>query len=652
MKYRSFLFLCMLLLACVHLGAQEKEDPCPLSTNKKARKLYDKAIDAARSNKNEAKALLTEALELDPEFGRANYMMADLLIKSKKTVEAEPFLLQVASVCPDLDPLTFYRLGSIQFGAKRYQEAQKNLARFLESNGGKEKERSDAREQLTAATFYIEGFAKPVPFDPKPLASISSEADEYLPIITPDNQRAYFTRRTLEKEKFTGGIEAEVKPVERFSWSNALGDNVFEKGQPMPPPFNKQSNEGGASLSADNRTLFYTICKQEGAELLNCDLWFSVFGKDTWSEIKNAGPIINGKSTWESQPSLSSDGKTLYFASNRPGGMGELDIWKSIKDKDGKWGVPINLGPEINTPGNEKSPFFHSDGQTLYFSSTGHMGFGGYDIFYAKLDKELGWQKPKNIGYPINSEKDDLGFFVSTDGKTGYFASDKLKGAGGWDVYYFGLYKEARPERVVFLSGEIKNENNQSVGDARVEIQNIRTKEITTVDVDSATGKYVAVMAFTEDHVVTVKQPGKALTTEYLSVADSSLNKPRKMDMQVKEIEVGKAYKINNLNFGTNSADFNAQTIFIIQELAEFLRENPTIKIAIHGHTDNVGDPQTNMVLSNDRARHVYELLLIEGIKSERLTWKGFGMTKPIASNLSDKGKAMNRRTEFVITGK
>ena len=652
MRLSRVLFLCSMLLTCAFLQAQEKEDPCPLSSNKKARKLYEKALDVARSNKNEARALLGEALALDPEFGRANYVMADLLIKSKKSLEAEPFLKQALATCPVLDPLMFYRLGSIQFGAKRYEEAKVSMSRFLASNAGKEKERSDAREQLTAATFFVDGFAKPVPFDPKPLMAISTEADEYLPIITADNKRAYFTRRTFEKEKFTGGINAEIKPVERFCWSNALGDNNFEKGQPMPPPFNKNANEGGASLSADNRILFYTICKNEGAELLNCDLWYSVFGKDTWSEVKNAGPVINGKTSWDSQPSLSSDGKVLYFASNRPGGVGELDIWKSVKNKEGNWGEPVNLGPEINTPGNEKSPFFHSDGQTLYFSSTGHLGYGAYDIFFAKLDKETGWQKPKNIGYPINSEKDDLGFFVSTDGKTGYFASDKLKGLGGWDVYAFGLYKEARPERVVFLTGELKNEDNSIASDARVEFQNTRTKEVTSFDVDSLTGKYVAVMAFTEDHIMTVKQPGKAFVSEYLSVADSSLNIPKQVNMEVKEIKVGKAYKINNLNFSTNSSGFSAQTVTVVQELAEFLRENPTIQISIQGHTDNIGDPQVNMNLSNERAKRVFDLLLLEGISAERLTWKGFGMSKPVASNLTDKGKSMNRRTEFVITSK
>ena len=652
MIVKKLLTFHFIVLFCVSLSAQEKEDLCPVSDNKKARKLYEKALDVARTNKNEARALLTEALELDPDFARANYVLADILIKSKKNSEAEPFLKKCAAICPDLDPLLFYKLGSIQFAAKNYRDSQNNLSKFLDSKAGKEKERSDAREQLLASTFFVEGFAKPVPFNPKPLNSISTEADEYLPIITADNKRAYFTRRTFEKDKFTGGINTDVKSVERFSWSNVQGDTAFEAGQPMPPPFNKNSNEGGASLSADNRILFYTICKKEGAELLNCDLWYSVFGKDSWSEIKNAGASINGKNSWDSQPSLSADGKTLYFSSNRPGGIGELDIWKSVKDKDGNWGAPENLGPEINTPASEKSPFFHSDGQTLYFSSTGHLGYGSYDIFFAKLDKETGWQKPKNIGYPINSEKDDLGFFVSTDGKTGYFASDKLKGLGGWDVYAFDLYKEARPERVFFLSGELKDENNNIVTDGRVEIQNVRTKEITSIDVDTLTGKYVAVMAFNEDHIVTVKQKGKAFSSEYLSVADSSLNKPKKMDMQVDEIKVGKAYKINNLTFGVNSADFTAQTIFIIQELAVFLKENPNIHIAVHGHTDNVGDPTLNLKLSNERAKRVYDILLMEGITSNRLTWKGFGMTKPKATNLTEKGKAMNRRTEFVITEK
>jgi outer membrane protein OmpA-like peptidoglycan-associated protein len=398
--------------------------------------------------------------------------------------------------------------------------------------------------------------------------------------------------------------------------------------------------------------MFFTICKDEGGDGLNCDLWYTIQNNGGWEPIKNAGPAINGKDTWDSQPSLSSDGRTLYYASNRAGGMGGIDIWKSEKDAKGNWKQPENLGPKINTSGNEKSPFFHSDGQTLYFSSSGHLGYGGYDIYLSKLSSDTGWAVPKNIGYPINSEKDDLGFFVSTDGKYGYFASDKLKGNGGWDVYSFELYKEARPERVLFVSGALKDENNNIIADAKVEIKNARTKEVTEVVVDSATGKYVAVVAFNDDHIITVKQPGKAFTSQYFSKSDTSIGKPMKMDLKVESVEVGKPYRINNIYFKTSSALINAETVTIVEELTEYLSENKTIKIAIHGHTDNVGNAVDNLKLSEARAKTVYDLLILNGINLERLSYRGFGASKPVASNLTEKGRALNRRTEFVVTGK
>lgn len=648
------LYVLMLLLWGNMLLAQDKEDPCPLPASKKARKLYEQALDAIKTDKNEARNLLREAVEIEPDFGRANLVLADLLVKMKKPAEAEVYYQSVARLCPELEPMVFYRLGSIAFEAKKWKDAEKNLQIFVDSRSRKEAEKSEARTMIKACQFYISGYANPVPFNPSPLDAISSAADEYLPVITPDQELAYFTRSTFVEDKFTGGINTEKKRVEKFCVSKVKPGTtqMFEAGNPMPMPFNNNNNEGGASLTADNQLMFFTICKNEGGEGLNCDLYYSVFQNGTWSEIRNAGPAINGKTSWESQPSLSSDGKILYFASSREGGLGGLDIWKSVRDAKGQWSLPVNLGPEINTPGNEKSPFFHSDGQTLYFSSTGHMGFGGYDIFMSKLGKDGVWATPKNIGYPINSENDDLGFFVSTDGKHGYFASDKLKGNGGWDVYSFDLYKEVRPERVLFLSGALKDENNQVISDAKVELRNTRTKEVTSVKVDSATGKYVAVVAFDEDHILTVQQPGKAFTSQYFSVKDSTIDRPMKVDMKVEALQVGKPYKLNNIQFNTSSSMLSRQTLVIIDELTRFLKSNPNVKIAIQGHTDNVGNPADNMKLSEARAKVIFDVLILNGIKSDRLTYKGFGSTKPVASNLTEKGKAMNRRTEFTITAK
>lgn len=647
MALRCIIGLLAGLLLSAPVLAQDADDACPLSQNKKARKLYNEALGKVRGSRSEARALLKQALEIDEDFARASWVMADLLIKSKKMKEAEPYLLKVAEICPDLDPLVFFRIGGIRFGEKNYRDAADWLKKFLDKKPGLAAEESEARDMLKASQFFIEGFAKPVPFDPRPLNDVSTAADEFLPIITPDNQTVYFTRRTKEQDRNSayGGI----KEMERFCFSDLIDENKFEVGKPMPPPFNRNFNEGGASLTADNRVMYFTVCRNEDGPTPNCDIWYSVNVRGQWSEIRNCGPNINGKTTWESQPSISGDGKILYFTSNREGGYGQLDIWKSVKDENGNWGVPENLGPVINTPGSEKSPFFHSDGQTLYFSSTGNLGYGGYDIFFSKLGKDGQWQTPKNIGYPINSEMDDLGFFVSTDGRTGYFASDKLKGAGGWDVYYFNLYKEARPERVMFLKGELKDENNKAITDARLEIRNVNTEEVTTVEVDSLTGKYVAVMAFNDDHIMTVKQPGKAFTSQYLSTSDSSIGKPQELNLEVKDLKVGTPYRLNNILFETNSYEISQQTVNILREFASYLKDNPGMKVAIHGHTDNIGDNVANLTLSTNRARKIYETLVAEGIGKSRLSYKGFGATKPVSSNNTEEGRANNRRTEFII---
>lgn len=648
-KYSHIIFLISFTSLAFPIKSQENSDPCPFPENKKAVKLYHEAIEKVKSNKSESIKLLNIVIDMEPDFGRAHFMLGDLLIKGNRMIEAEPYLKRSLELCPDLNSGIYLKLGSIQFSDKRFQESLINLEKFLHSNEGKDSERNDAGEMIKICKLYIERASKPVPFNPKPVRGICSDLDEYLAALTPDNQTFYFTRRTYQT--ILGSLGEEKKSIERFSFSRATDSQTFERGSPLPFPFNQSGNEGGASLTADNKFIYFTTCKSDGTKF-NCDIYFSSNTKGEWSEIKNLGKPVNRDDSWDSQPAVSSDGKTLYFASNRQGGLGELDIWKSTKNPDGSWNEPENLGPEINSAGSEKSPFIHSDGQTIYFSSTGKPGFGGFDIFFSKQDENGRWSEPKNIGYPINSEMDDLGFFVSTDGKTGYFASDKLQGSGGWDIYSFDLYEEARPERVFFFSGELKDENNEIVTNAKVEIKNIRTKEVTTIEVDSTSGKYVAVMKFTDDHILTVKKQNAAFTSQYLSTKDTSLNKPKKMDLEVKEIKIGSTYKINNIQFPVNSAEINDQTVIIIKEFAEYLNENPKLKVAIHGHTDNVGNDKDNLELSKNRAKKVYDLLVESKISIDRLSYAGFGSGKPISSNISDTGRAQNRRTEFVIVGK
>jgi outer membrane protein OmpA-like peptidoglycan-associated protein len=336
----------------------------------------------------------------------------------------------------------------------------------------------------------------------------------------------------------------------------------------------------------------------------------------------------------------------------------------------GKWSAPVNLGPKINTAGDEKTPFIHSDSQTLYYSSGpdydgngGLPGVGGMDIFFAKANDKGEWQDPVNIGYPINTKADDLGFFVSLDGKTAFFASDDArktnnKTLGGYDIYSFELYKEARPEKVTFIEGTIDHKPDEPLKDVKVTVTNSVTKKQSDAMVDTVTGKFrvIATNKNDDDLLVKVEQPGGSFSSQLVSVKDSVGTKQPVMkvkNLEVKPITVGQTYTLNNIYYKSGSADLDPRSQIVIEEFVDFLKKNPGVKVEIHGHTDDVGNDQDNMNLSKDRAYTVYELLISMGIDKSRVTaFRGFGETKPLVPNTSDANRAKNRRTEFLVVGR
>lgn len=671
----SILLLNLLLLS-INTYSQEDEildedsiyTECEETTNKKALKLFDKSRKERKNgNYDKATQYLQEATDLEPAYYEAFYEIGVINIKNqykgRSLSLARESFLKVIELCPDYDTYAYYYLADLYFGVEKWKKSIKYLDEFLldVEKIKKDRDYDKAIELLKFAKFYHKMYSNKVPFDPKPVIGISSELDEYLPSISPDNEKAFYTRKTLlppENKPWSSG----PKYMEKFFYSNKV-NNVFDKGQEMPFPFNQTDNEGGATLTINNKKIFFTLCKMvKNNTYYNCDICYSELIGDQWSEIKNIGKKVNTGNFWESTPSVTSDGKTLYFVSDRSGGFGGYDIYKTTLDSNGVWGKPKNMGVRINSEGNEISPFIHTDSQTLYFSSSdytddddiyhpGHMGMGGYDIFFCKIkDKKT---KVKNIGYPINSEEDDLGFFVSTDGKHGYFASNKLEGVGGWDMYSFELYKEARPERVLFVKGELRDEkNNEIISDAVIEMKNAITKQVTEIPLDSATGSYAAALPFKDDYIMTVKKGGYAYDTKYFASTDTNYSLPTKVNVAIAPIEVGRSYRLNDIYFETNSSILTHSTITVIDEFIEFLNDNENIKVAIHGHTDNVGNNQSNLELSKNRAKAVYEYLVQKNIDINRLNYEGFGENKPIVSNSTEKGRARNRRTEFVITDK
>ena len=262
------------------------------------------------------------------------------------------------------------------------------------------------------------------------------------------------------------------------------------------------------------------------------------------------------------------------------------------------------------------------------------------------------WSKPNNIGYPINSPDDEVGFFVSTDGSRGFFASNKYNGKGGWDLYSFNLYEDARPEKILFLKGSVRDENTDEPVKARIELKNVETKKVSEIPMDTNTGNYVAVAPFNNDYVMTVKKADYVYETKYITKVDSSHPVIRNVNVDIKPIELNQSYRINDIYFGFNKYDLTDESKFVLDQLIEFLSENPVISIQIQGHTDNIGKDADNLKLSENRARSVYNYLVLRGISQSHLTFQGFGKTKPVADNDSEEGRAKNRRTVFVITKK
>ena len=671
MAKRLFILLIMTAVGIFRSYAQF-DDFCNDIDDKKLIKSFQKGVQLLNDGKmNEAEVIFAKILDEEPEFTEAWVASSEInysKYKSAKDPKSQnnyysryvKCLESVAKNCPSYQNYEVcYTLGKIFFSHDKLDVAKSYLKTYIDNGKKGTKYYTDAESTYHYIEQYLNLIENPVPFEPVIVEGVSSAYDDYLPLISPDGSLALFTKAYMKKE--VQSIYGD-RFVEEFTVSKASDDEglVFSPGEPLPYPFNTGKNQGAASISIDNKTLFITICEFVSRDYDNCDIYMSTRVGDGWSELKSLGPNINGVKTWESQPSISADGKTLYFASIRESNIGfdpnnpTSDIYYSTKDEKGNWTKAKNLGPKINTPGNEKSPFIHSDSQTLYFSSDGHLGIGGYDIFFTKF-RDGDWTKPVNIGYPINTKNNDLGFVVNTQGTKAYFASNKLNGKGGWDIYAIDLYKEARPEKVFLVKGQLVDDNGYALSDAKLEVKNTRTEEVSEGVVDAETGHYaVAVTAKNEDDdfLMVVKKEDYSFSSTLIEPTEETFEKPIEVNFEVKPIEAGKSVQINDIYYATASYEINAKSYAVLNEFADFLKTNSTVKVEIRGHTDNIGSVQTNITLSNQRAKAVYDYLLSKGVPKSNISYKGYGPNMPIADNKTEAGRAKNRRTEFYILSK
>jgi len=543
-------------------------------------------------------------------------------------------------------PIMYLLLGNTLITTGRYEEAQPNLERYLKNKNANKKYIAHVERDIQVCKFAINAKQHPVPFEPENLGSgVNSKYDEYLPALNAEENTLVFTRRIpkLHPNPY-GDSEQEdffVSHKEGSDWgkSKSLGSNV-----------NTQDNEGAQSLSTNGKYLFFTACNRPKG-YGGCDIYLTrKDSKGNWSKPMNMGSTINSK-YWESQPSISPDSKTLYFTSNRPGGKGKLDIWKSTIGKEGKFGNPVNLGDSVNTPYNEISPFIHPDNTTLYYASDGKIGMGGLDIFMIKKVNDSIWGSTLNLGYPINTFADENSLIVNAKGNKAYYASDIDKGHGGLDLYSFDLYKEAQPQPVTYLKGKIYDSKTKLPLSAKFELIDLETNELIIESSSSKkTGEFLICIPANRNYALNVDKEQYIFYSDNFSLKNADETAmPFVKDIPLSKIEKGNKVVLKNIFFETDSYVLKDESIIELNKLISFLNNNKAVRIEIGGYTDNVGSDEHNQQLSENRAKSVYEYLINEKIVESRLSYKGYGETLPISTNDTEKGRAQNRRTEFTI---
>jgi len=662
---KNTLFVVVILFLSVFATGQSKY-PCEIELSKKAEKLYKQAREAQQKGENDkATALYKQCIEEQEDWAAPYFNLGMQAIRRlERTTEKRDNLFQTAIFyfekvvehCPQYNHSTYFHLGKLHYSIGQYGKAAKYLELYIEDPDEKIKNQElidSADRFLVYSIAYEKLYGNPVPFNPSPVSGMSTSDDEFLGTLSPDDDYMYYTRRKLVNVELHGRKTQELKEI--FTVSERQKDGSFSVGTPMPsPPFNLAGNEGSPTITLDNKYMVFTRCenvnKLDSTSYYNCDLYYTEYIDGQWTDIKNMGKAINSENTWESQASISADGKALFFVRyGADEGFGNYEIYYSTRDANGNWKKAQNIGAPINTDKGEKTPFLHSDNKTLYYSSNGFTGLGGYDIYMSRLSENGQWSKPVSLGYPINSERDDVGLFVNTIGDKAYFATNRL--SGNWDICEFDLYPEARPNKVILIKGEVANldaENN-----TKIELKNIKTKQIESIEIDNLTKRYTAIIHDTDnDYLLTVKQKGYAYETKYIEskkLVAEDVQLLTDNNFELKSVKTGESYNINDIYFATNSFELTPTSKFVLDILIEFLQDNPNVKIEIQGHTDNIGNRTDNMSLSENRAKEVYRYLIENYIKSDRLRYKGFADTKPIADNTTEEGRSKNRRTVFII---
>lgn len=589
-----------------------------------------------------------EAVKINPEYADAWYYLGktyDFLNKYQETITAYRNLEKVK---PDYNIGIYYDIAKCYIELDNLRGARIYIKRYLEKAPNSPKSAKLIHLAMNRLN-YVDISAdlremEPNTSDPTPIAALNSISGDYMPQVNPTGTRLYFTSVRQGGFDFKDENSAELDFGEDIYYSKLSGDQ-WSAPELLPEPINSMANDFGSSFTGDGQTMVYVRCDEEGA-IGSCDLYMTQLTGSTWSEPVNMGNVVNTKD-WESQPTINSDGNRIIFTSIRSGGYGASDLYMIEKNHLGLWGIPQNLGSIVNTPLSENSPFLAADGKTLYFSSTGHPGMGGADIFYTVFENGK-WSTPKNLGKPINSRGNDTNFSISASGNA-YLASSRLD-ENNFDIFKAELPDELKPKPTIVVQGIVSNSEDNKPLSALVLIEDLNTGElIATNKSNEASGEYLVVLPAGRDYSVSANAEGFFFYSQSFELPKDTAYVEITNDIALEPIRKGTKVVLNNIFFEVGKAELKPISYVELNKAVTLMKNNKSMKIEVGGHTDSQGADATNLSLSQKRAQSVVEYMVLAGIERTRLIAKGYGETVPIADNSTREGRAKNRRTEFVI---
>lgn len=609
---------------------------------------------------NQALEYYLQAEALEPGNVNLNFYIGRTYLLTDYKHHALPYLTKVSKIAPNIDPNLKYFLGLACQHNYLFEDAIDHYKDFGDAH---RYNKEIALQKIKECKHADSLIRTPVAVDIANLGPrINSPEHEYVPIITPDESVLVFTSR---REGSTGGLRTKDNELyEDIYISYNLGNNEWSQAQPISKNINTKYHDATVALSADGKELY--LYREEGEG----DIFMATFDGKTWSDPQALPYPINTR-FWETALSVTPDGKKAFFSSDRPGGYGGLDIYVSEKQPDGSWGAPVNLGPKINTEGHEDSPFIHPDLQTLYFSSDGHPGLGGYDVF--KSEWENGeWQQPENMGYPINSPDNNFHFIMAGDRKHGYYSSIQEDGMGKSDIYRITfldltlqplleaprqnmdrglvLSKEDSISATAYYSGQLLSAENGQPLEGLVSVSHLTTGELIAEISSAADGHFTIIIPQEGTYGLSAEVNGYLIHSRKIKLTKQKEQQKIVTKIRLNPIEVGTTAIMSNIFFDFGKASLQTESISELEKIKNFLNSSPTLKLKVNGHTDNVGNATVNKILSRKRAQAVVDYLIQNGIAAERLSVMGYGQERPIVSNDDEEdGRELNRRTEIEV---